>query len=406
MTTWKERIDNIQFTITTGDGKVFKPLYKGGETERDYNTSSFEFISVYGTLVDRKKPKSRKIPLVFWFQGADNIDQADAFEVSADDPRPWKVNHPFYGIISGQPISIKRDDTNLNITEVTVPFWESIDADYPISNFTVKDNTRDKHNSVYVAAGESYVTNVKFSSADISKNASSIIDMAADMKTIQDDTTYALFQNTLNAGLKAIDKMLEDPINAINSIQAFLDLPSTYEQAVKGRIGSYFNIYNRLKTSIKTLADKKYFESTGASTIASMAVVMVNPQQGDYVVVSDVEAMTATLTSVYNDYMETLDSLKVSVYDVNNTYNADATVQSELNTLVNFTVANLYQMSFETKRERIVITDKKTNAILLTHRYLGMDDEDENLATFIQTNNIKLNELFAIEKGREIKYAK
>lgn len=404
--TWKERVDNIKFSITTGDGKTYFPLYKGGETERTYNTSSFEFISVYGTLVDRKKPQSRKIPLVFWFQGALNIEQADEFEASADDPRPWKVNHPFYGIISGQPISIKRDDSSLNITEVTVPFWESIDADYPVSNFTVKDNTRDNHNSVYVAAGQSYVTNVDFASADISKNAQSIADMAGNMKSIQDDTTYAQFQNTLNAGLKAIDKMLEDPLNAINSIQAFLDLPSTYEQAIKGRIGSYLNIYNRLKTSIKTLADKKYFESAGASTIASMAVVMVNPEAGDYVLVSDVENMTAKLAATYNDYMETLDSLRVSVYDVNNTYNADATVQTELNNLVNFTVANLYNMSFETKRERIVFTDKKTNAILLTHRYLGMDDDDVNLATFIQTNNIKLNELFAIDKGREIRYAK
>jgi hypothetical protein len=404
--TWQERVDNIRFSIKTGDGKVFFPLYKGGESEREYNTSSFEFINVYGTLVDRKKPKSRKFPLVFYFQGADNIEQADLFETSADDPRPWTVNHPFYGMISGQPISIKRDDSSLNITEVTVPFWESIDADYPFANYSVKDNTRDRHDIVYFAAAQSYVTNVEFTSADISKNAASIVDMAGDMKSIQDDSTYATFQNALNSGLKAIDKMLEDPLNAIESIQNFLDLPSTYEQAIKGRMASYESTYRRLKYSIKTLADKKYFESTGASTIASMAVVAVNPQFGDYVLVSDVEAMTSKIAAIYDDYMTTLDELKVSVYDVNNTYNADATTQTELNSLVNFTIANLYQMSFQTKRERIVYTDKKTNVILLTHRYLGMDDEDENIATMIQTNNIKLTELFSIEKGREIKYAK
>lgn len=403
---WEERVKNIKFSITTGDGKVFYPLQKGGETEREYNTSSFEFINVYGTLVDRKKPQSRKIPLVFYFQGADNIDQADEFEASADDPRPWSVVHPFYGTINGQPISIKRDDNNLNITEITVPFWESINADYPVSNFTVKDNTRDKRNGVYVAAANSYVTNVNFASIDIAKNVSSITDMAGDMKSIQDDTTYATFQNTLNAGLKAIDKLLDDPLNAIQSIQNFLDLPATYEQAIKGRIASYENIYYRLKTSIKTLADKKYFESIGGSTISSMAAVMVDPGEGDYVLVSDVEASTSKLALIYNDYMETLDELKVSVYDVNNTYNADATVQTELNSLVNYTIANLYVLSFESKRERIIYTTERTNAILLTHKYLSMDDEDNNLETFIQTNNIKLNELFAIEKGREIKYAK
>lgn len=403
---WKERIDNIKFSITTGDGKVFYPLQKGGETEREYNTSAFEFISVYGTLVDRKKPQSRKIPLVFYFQGENNITLADEFESSADDPRPWTVNHPFYGIISGQPISIKRDDSSLNITEVTVPFWESIDADYPIANFTVKDNTRDRKQAVYAASSLSAITNVKFASIDIAKQQASLVDMAGDLKNLQNDNTYAQFQNTLNAGLKAIDKLLDGPLNAIQSIQNFLDLPSTYQQAIEGRIASYENIYRRLKSSVKTLADKKYFETMGGSTIASMADVMVNPEQGDYVLVSDVEKMTARMVAIYEDYVESLDDVKVSVYDVNNTYNADPEVQSQLNALVNYTVANLYSMSFETKRERIVFTDKKTNAILLVHRYLGMDDDDVNLDTFIKTNNIKLEQLFAIEKGTQIRYAK
>jgi hypothetical protein len=314
--------------------------------------------------------------------------------------------HPFYGTISGQPISIKRDDSSLNITEVTVPFWESIDADYPIANFTVKDNTRDKHDSVYYASSLTAITNVEFASIDISKQAQSIVDMSGEIKSIQDNNTYSDFQNALNAGLKAVDGLLEAPLNAIQTIQNFLDLPATYVQAIEGRIASYENIYWRLKTSIKTLADKKYFESMGGSTIASISVVVVNPQVGDYVLVSDVEKMTARLANLHQDYKTTLDSLKVSVYDVNNTYNPDATLQSELDSLVNYTVSHLYLMSFETKRERIVITDKKSNAILLVHRYLGMDDDDNNLDEFIKTNNLKLLDLFTIPKGTEIRYAK
>lgn len=403
---WEQRINNIKFSIETGDGKIYYPLYKGGELEKEYNTSSFEFISVKGTLVDRKKPKSRKLPLVFWFQGEFNITLADEFEVSADDPRPWKVNHPFYGLISGQPISIKRDDSSLNLTEITVPFWESIDADYPVSNFTVKDNTRDKRDLVYSVSALSAITNVKFASIDVAKQAQSIADMSGEMKSIQDNNTYSDFQNALNAGLKAIDNLLEEPLNAIQTIQNFLDLPATYQQAIEGRIASYENIYYRLKTSIATLADKKYFESMGASTIASMSMVAVNPIVGDYVLVSDVEKMTARIAKIHKDYVDTLGDLKVSVYDVNNTYSPDASVQSELNSLVNYTIANLYLMSFETKRERIVITDKKTNVILLVHRYLGLDDDDANIDTFVKTNNLKLNQLFAIEKGTEIRYAK
>lgn len=404
--TWEERVENIKFAIQTGDGKTFFPLWKGGEKEKEFNTSSFGFINVYGTLVDRKKPQSGKFPLVFWFQGADNITQAEEFEASADDPRPWKVTHPFYGLIQGQPISIKRDDSSLNITEITVPFWESIDADYPVTNFAVKDNTRDRHKTVLYALSLAYVTNVKLASIDIAKNAQGLQDMSGAMQTLQNGNTYAELQNTLNKGLKAIDSLLDDPLNAIQSVQNFLDLPSVYVQAIEGRIGSYENIYWRLKYSIKTLADKKYFEAIGGSVISSMSMTLVTPVKGDYVLVSDVEKATVRLQTVYDDYQATLDTLKVSAYDVNNTYNPDATAQSEISSLVVYTLANLYRMSFEAKRERIVYTAQKTNLILLVHRYLGLDATDSNISVFVKTNNIKLGELFAIEKGREIRFAK
>ena len=179
-----------------------------------------------------------------------------------------------------------------------------------------------------------------------------------------------------------------------------------YEQAVESRVGVYESIYQRLKFSIRTLADKKYFESIGGTLIASLSLTMVTPQQGDYVLVSDVVDKTNRLLAIYNDYMALLDDLKVSVYDVKNTYNQDATVQSELASLVSYTVANLYSLSFDTKRERIVYTDKNTNVVLLVHRYLGLDESDENIEEFVKTNNIKLEELFSIEKGRMIKYAK
>lgn len=408
MATWKERIDNIPLQIITGDGNEFKPLFKSSDSEKtkEFNTSSFEFISVYGTLVDRKKPKSGKFPLTFYFEGEDNITQSDIFENSADDPRPWIVLHPFYGRIVGQPLSIARKDNFLNSTEINVDFWESIEVDYPIRNYSIKDNTRDLHNSVYLAASKSYVNNTKFSSIDIAKNHANILTIAGNAKSIQTNDTYSKFQNALNKGLKSIDKLLKDPLSAIEDIQRFLDLASTYDNAVEGRVGLYLSTYERLKDSIVSLVDKKYFEGIGASTIASIADAMINPLATDYVLVADVQKMSNKLSKVYNDYKTVLDSNQVSIYDVKKSYTPDATVQLELENLVTFTLANLFKLSFSAKRERIIYTDKKTNAILLVHRYIGLDNDDENLVKFIEINNIRLNELFTIQKGRKITYLK
>lgn len=402
---WIERVENIEFKIVTGDGEVFLPLYKGGEKETEFNVSDFNFINVAGTLRDRKKSKSPFFNLVFYFEGLDNIEQSNRLDASSMDSRPWTVTHPFYGVISGHPISIKRNDSSLNITEVTVPFWESIDADYPLTNDSVEDSTKDKHSAVYQVCALSFVKPV-FSSVDISKLKSNVYDISGETKAIQNSTTYAEFQNGLNKALKGIDSLLSNPLSTIQKIQNFLDLPSVYEQAVAGRIAGYENIYYRLKSSIKTLADKKYFEAAGGSIIASMSLVAVTPIEGDYVLISDIVKITLKIATIHDDYLKTMDELKVSNYDVTNRYNQDASVLNEVNSLVSFTIANLYRMTFEAKTERIVYTDKETNVILLVHRYLGMDESDENIDNFIKTNKIKLNELFAIKKGREIRFAK
>lgn len=403
--TWEERIKNITFSIKTGDGKTYFPLFKQNtELDKEFNTSTFEFIKVAGTLVDRKKPQGRKLTLVFYFTGANCITEAEIFEASCDDPRAWKVNHPYYGLISGQPISIKRDDTVLNVSEITVPFYESIELDYPFVNYSPKDNTREKHKKVLDAFEE---INLPYDETiDIPKNKERAFLIQKEMQGLADADTYSDFQNAFNKALKAIDKTTQNPLEAFRTIQLFLDLPATYERAILGRVASYFNVFYRLKDSIETLSDKKNFEALGGSLIASIALAMVFPVVGDYFLMSSVFEMTTKLKLVYEDYLKTLDDMQVSIYDVNNAYAPIPEPQANLNSLVNYTLSNLYALSFEAKRERIVVVDKKTNVILLTHRYLGLDVDDENIEIFIETNNIKLNELFSIEKGREIRYAK
>lgn len=399
-----DTLENTAFSIETGESSLFLPLWKGGTKDVEYNTSMFDFINVTGTLVDRKKPRSPFFNLVFYFQGETYLDEAKRFEVAASDPRPWIIEHPIYGSIKGQPLSFKRNDDNINIVEFSIPFWESIEADYPFTNYSIKDNTREKKLQVYAMASLSYTTNNPIASADIPKIKISLSDMSGSMKSMQDNTTYSEFQNQLNKALKAVDNLLAGPINAIQQVQAFLDLPSTYAQVLEARIASYEAIYTRLESTISSVADKKYFEAISASLIASYSVVLVTPQNGDYILVSDVFKASQQLASLYSKYLAKLDTLKVSIYDVNNSFNPDASVQSELSSLVMYTISNLYKLSFEAKREKIILVDKDTNPILLVHRYIGLDATDENLVNFITTNDIKLRELFLIKKGREVRF--
>lgn len=401
---WDDKINNVKFAITTGDGKVFYPLWKPGTKSTEFNTSIFDFIDVPGSLADRKQPKGSKFPLTFWFQGADNIEQAEDFEKSAKDNRAWIITHPFYGTIKGQPVSIERNDENYNITEIIVEFWESIDADYPNSNYSVKDNTFEKKTAVLDSCVESYASQPVQKPADISKNRGNNAQVARAFEKQQTNDTFADYQNAFATAQKATDKLLTDPSNAISKSQALLDLPSTYETPVLSRAGAYLEAFSKYSKVLITLADKYFFQSQGAATIASYCNAAVNPIEGDYTIVPEVSRVSTDLVRIYREYVETLDSASVSGYNVEGSWHPDATVQSQLQDLVLFTISNLFNLGFDSQQERIVYTDRDTNFILLTHQYLGLDATDASLDKFRTINNIRLNELFKIKKGRKIKY--
>lgn len=402
---WIDKLENNIFSIKTGDGKEFFPLWKSADRSKEFNTKAFDFIDVSGSFVERKKPKSFKYPLTFYFQGDDNIEQSQAFDKSANDNRYWTINHPFYGVIKGQPLSISFDDSNYNVTEVTVDFWESIVLDLPKSNYSIKDNVLVKKDAILESSATSYASKDVFKSEDIQKNKTSLAITASKFENLQTDDTFTEFSNIVSEGLKASDNLLSDTFNAINKANQILNYPSTTDSTVKDKLSAYKSAYNGLKSLFSTVADKLFFESQGAACLASYCNASVNYTFGtDYTTSIEIEAVVSDLVSLYDDYLLILDDNSVSIYNTDNVYQPDAILMGQMNDLITFTIGNLYALAFESRQQRIVYTDRDTNLILLTHKYLGLDANDENIESFREVNGIQLKELFKIKKGREIKY--
>lgn len=407
---WENKINNVKFSIKCGDGKTFYPLWKGASKETEYNGGTFDFINVKGSLVERKLPKGASIPLVFWFEGTDNIEQTDEFERSAADSRAWEVVHPLYGTIKGQPLRLARNDENFNLTEVAVDFWESIDVDYPNHNFSVQDNSLYKTQNIEVACAESFASKDVYKSEDIVKvkeanldNASSFNNAISSNPLIADDV-FAKYQNQISKAAKAADNLLDDAFDAIQQGQALLALPARIETGVKVRLDAFKVAFEKSKKILITVADKLLFQANAGTIIANYANVAVNPLETDYSVITEIQDVSVTLLDMYNQYVTLLDSASVSIYDVDQTFSPDPTVLNQLQDLVLFTVTGLFQLGFDSQQERIVYLDKDSNLILLAHRYLGLDVNDENLQKFRTINNIRLNELLKVKKGRKIIY--
>jgi len=402
---WVNKIQNNRFSIVCGDGKEYFPLFKTGERSKEFNTTTFDFIDVSGSLVERKKPKSGKFPLTFWFQGDDNVEQSEAFEKSAEDNRPWTVNHVLYGTIKGQPVSISRNDVNFNITEITVDFWESISADYPTSNFSVKDNTYEKKQSVFASSEIAYSSKDVFKTVDIQKNKDAINKIASKLSKLQTNDTFAEYSNKVNKAVKASDNLINDSQNAISTAQDTLNMPSELVETVQNRINAYVGAFESIISTLESVPDKLFFQSMGGAIIGAICENSTIYEFGkDYTTIVEVEGVATQILSLYEQYLTIVDNASTSNYNLTDNFQPDPVMQSDLNSLVMYTIGNIYNLAFEAKQERIIYTDKVTNLILLTYRYLGLDASDENIETFRKINDIKLNELFRIKKGRKIKY--
>ena len=136
---WLDRIKD-ELSIQTGDGVVYKPFWVGATKSKEFNVSEFEFINVSGTLVDRRLPKGNRYNLEIHFQGDDHLEQALAFYESTDDVRYWVLQHPFYGYLYVQPLSINQDNTTLNVSKFSIPVVETIIDDNPKTSISQIDS--------------------------------------------------------------------------------------------------------------------------------------------------------------------------------------------------------------------------------------------------------------------------
>ena len=406
---WKDKLDNGQYLITTGDGKSFSPLWKGAIKSREYNSTSFEFVDVDGTYVDRRKPKSAKYDLLIYFQGDDCLQEADDFEKSAEDPRYWVVEHPIYGTLKGQPTNLSRNDSDINIVEISIEFWESIINGSIVNSTTIKDEIVEMKSELTEDCANSFALKNNVTPADQNKSRNFMDKINSEYIKLLDTSGYNEYQQKLSEYRSSIDNIIVDSRGFINNfsrtIDSIINLPNVN---VFQKIDSLTNLFNQLIGSFDLSRvndfDRNFIESGGALIIATMGVVSLNPITGDYISRADVQKISSSIDSTYISYFLKLNDFEKQKNNKNINYSIDFKTQSKLNLLIKKTIFDLFSLSFNFKQERVVELLADSNLILLTHKYMGLDSEDENIETFRKINNITNNKLFVVKKGCKIKY--
>jgi len=404
---WIEDIQN-DLIITTGDGNEFFPQYLNASRIREYNTSEFDFTNISGTLVKRKQPRGFKYSIEIYFRGDDHLVEAQSFLDSADDPRPWVMSHPFYGRKTVQPLSLTQDNTQYNLSKFTGTVIETITDDSPKTVIVPLDKITEDKEALDTVFDDSFVTDVIPDTDDInSLNENNDIFFNTGSEIISETSDSEEYFNKFNSASAAILEATAEPLAAINSIQTVINAPALFVASVDQRVDTFIEQITILGSFLDTLitaSSKKIYENNVGVAMSGLALAASNQQEGDYENRPQVVAVVEKILDVYNTFIDNLDVLQTDNGGDEESYIPDAESLIGLNDLINFTVSNLFNIALGTKQERSIILEDDSDAINLTHRFYELDEADELIDEFIETNNIGLDEILDIKKGRTIVY--
>lgn len=404
---WVEKIKE-GITITTGDGVKHTPLYVITTKEIVYNVSQFEFVNVEGTLVKRNKAKGISHDLEIVFQGDDHLQLALNFENSNKDSRPWDISHPIYGSLIVQPLSLRFDPTGLNTTKVTGQIIETITEDFPKTSISPRDKIAQDVNTYKELSAAAFTEQLNVESDDIdlvktqTKEVYDLGDKA--IKTEEQSSKYFELFNEANAailsGFSDAGKMMTSVINVFT-------YPSIFADGIKNRYRIFENQLETLNNTVpflSTLKSKLIYEINAGAIISAKVNAAINETDGDYSNSDSVLFIVGRLTASFNTYITNLNSLQSSHGAVVGGYIPSYTSVTALSALVNYTVSRLITIALSSKSKRTFILDKDTCPLILAHRFYGLDEDDVNYRLFLEQNNVSLNDLLIMKKGREVSY--
>lgn len=402
---WTEKIKN-KLIIICGDGQQFTPLWRNASVALSWNIAEFNFPEVKGTLIRKSKQMGRKFPLEFYFQGDDHLDQAKAFEESADDKNPWIVNHPFYGIINCHVSELNRNNSALNVSEYTCTILETILDENPKTTFDPLDSIQIQKLNL----DDEYERDIigKVVAIDITTMADQNkkrYDLS--VKVIKLPEEFETYYNAFNTANTFINTATASPILAMRATISALNLPAKFVIDVKTRLNLLVDQFNLLRQTVSGLLNvgsKQIYQIHAGALLSSMCVAAATPLSGNYTNTKSVLTAIDSIVNSFNNYILDLDTL--SGPNGGNPVNYIPSVQSliMLSDLIALTVSNLFNIALGAKSERSLILEADTNIILLTHRLYSLDPEDNNINELIENNGWGLYQNLIIRKNTKVIY--
>lgn len=417
---WIESINNIQLTIITGDGQEYRPTWIDASSSINYNPTKFDFINISGTLVKRGEHSSPEYDFQIIFDGENCLEEMEQFRVSSMDPRPWTIVHPAYPKFKAHPSIQNYNTSSQNIVIVTGTIFETIEDEFPESIVDLKQTVIEGVELSIEASAQNYADELGEATPGTTTSLNLLIDKTTEKYKLSavSDIDFQTIQNRSNDTLAALDNITEEPILFGRQVLNLLRTPANNLDRVKQRLKTLSDTYNDINDTILfslTRQKKLFFEAGGAAILAAKCEAAVLPiseiseiqdiktDQVDYKTRNEVLEVIRDIHNNLNSYFEKLGELQTDNASTLNSYIPSRNTIRKLKDVVGKTTANLLQIAVGAKQQRTYEVPKNIGIVSLSYRLLGTVN-NLTIQDLANDNDISLDEILIIKKGRKIKY--
>jgi hypothetical protein len=221
------------------------------------------------------------------------------------------------------------------------------------------------------------------------------------------DASYFNIFNEANSKIFEATSIPEAKLQALIDSQEYYLAPAKFINSLRARVRIF---ESQLKTLINLIpstiskSNKLAFEWQGASLINGMALATSKPLSNDFENANDGLEIASILNSSFSSYISTIDSFQTDNGAESNRYSPDQDNFQALSSLVNYSTSNALNIALNSKQQRLFLLNNDSNLIELTHRFYGLDENDDNIKSLIKQNNWGINFYLQVPKNTEVKY--
>jgi hypothetical protein len=213
------------------------------------------------------------------------------------------------------------------------------------------------------------------------------------------------FLNLFNTANSAITDATKTTFDVLDSLRAFYTAPLGFADDVADRITMLGNMLAYLHSTANADMSRtaKYIYEHNAAMVMSSAIgaAVTDPRYSSRRTVLDT---IGTLIGHYEDYLSNLDTLQTLTGGLPGSFIPSAGPLQLLGSLVSYGVTALLDIAANSRQDRTLYAPEDTNIILLAKQLYGLKEDDSTIDELIAQNDIGVDELLIIRKGRLIRY--